>query len=98
MVLVTVSTTVCLYMGVDDMLDNMYPSDINVTCYDAETADQRQAVFERMEQYKERPEAGRLQQFKAEAEARRQLDHALKADPQERQKNKIRERGREQGE
>lgn len=61
-------------------------------------ADQRQAVFERMEQYKERPEAGRLQQFKAEAEARRQLDHALKADPQERQKNKTRERGREQGE
>ena len=61
-------------------------------------ADQRQAVFDRMEQYKERPEAGRLQQFKAEAEARRQLDHALKADTQERQKNKIRERGREQGE
>ena len=44
MVLVTVSTTVCLYMGVDDMLDNMYPSDINVSCYDAETADQRQAA------------------------------------------------------
>lgn len=61
-------------------------------------ADQRQAVFDRMEQYKERPEAGRLQQFKAEAEARHQLDHALKADTQERQKNKIHERGREQGE
>jgi hypothetical protein len=61
-------------------------------------ADQRQAVLDRIEQYKERPEAGRLQQFKAEAEARRQLDHALKVDPQERQKNKIRERGREQGE
>lgn len=61
-------------------------------------ADQRQAVFDRMEQYKERPEAGRLQHFKAEAEARRQLDHVLKADTQERQKNKIHERGREQGE
>lgn len=61
-------------------------------------ADQRQAVFERMEQYKERPEAGRLQQFKAEAEARRQLDPILKADTQERQKNKIHERDREQRE
>ena len=61
-------------------------------------ADQRQAVINRMEQYKERPEAGRLQYFKAEAEARRQLDQALKPEPQERQKNKIHERGREQGE
>ena len=44
MVLVTVSTTVCLYMGVDDMLDNMYPQDIIVTSYNAETAEQQQAV------------------------------------------------------
>lgn len=42
MVLVTVSTTVCLYMGVDDMLDNMYPQDIIVTSYNAETAEQQQ--------------------------------------------------------
>lgn len=61
-------------------------------------ADQRQAVLDRMGQYKERPEAGRLQYFKAEAEARRQLDQALKPETQERQKNKIHERGREQGE
>ena len=41
MVLVTVSTTICLYAGRDDMLANMYPSDIKgiVTLSDGQTLD-----------------------------------------------------------
>lgn len=59
-------------------------------------ADQRQAVLERMEQYKERPEAGRLEQFKAEAEARRVLDGSLKEQGKDRLHDKVKqiERGR----
>lgn len=33
MVIVTVSTTVCLYAGVGDIINNMYPYDVNVRCY-----------------------------------------------------------------
>lgn len=33
MVLVTVSTTICLYAGVDDIIDRAYPCDINVRYY-----------------------------------------------------------------
>ena len=59
-------------------------------------ADQRQAVLDRMEQYKERPEAGRLEQFKAEAEARRVLDGSLKEQGKDRLHDKVKqiERGR----
>lgn len=59
-------------------------------------ADQRQAVLERMEQYKDIPEAGRLEVFKAQAEARRVLDSALKEQTQDREheKTKIKGRGR----
>lgn len=59
-------------------------------------ADQRQAVLERMEQYKDVPEAGRLEVFKAQAEARRVLDSALKEQTQDREheKTKIKGRGR----
>lgn len=48
MVLVTVSTTVCLYVGVDDMLRSMYPNEISVTSYDIETAEQRAAAENRV--------------------------------------------------
>ena len=41
MVLVTVSTTVCLYMGVDEMLDSMYPYDISATDYTLVAPDER---------------------------------------------------------
>ena len=45
MVLVTVSTTVCLYMGVDEMLDIAYPGDINVTAaLTADAADWRDGI------------------------------------------------------
>lgn len=59
-------------------------------------ADQRQAVLERMEQYKDVPEAGRMEVFKAQAEARRVLDSALKEQTQDREheKTKIKGRGR----
>lgn len=59
-------------------------------------ADQRQAVLERMEQYKDVPEAGRMEAFKAEIEARRVLDSALKEQTQDREheKTKIKGRGR----
>lgn len=59
--------------------------------------DQRQAVLDRMEQYKEQeqPEAGRLQYFKAEMEASRQLDTALKPTAQEKNRSRAHEWGRE---
>jgi hypothetical protein len=57
-------------------------------------ADQRQAVFERMEQYKDVPEAGRMEAFKAEIEARRVLDSALKEQTQDREHEKTKVKGR----
>lgn len=57
-------------------------------------ADQRKAVLERMEQYKDVPEAGRLEVFKAQAEARRVLDSALKEQTQDREHEKTKVKGR----
>lgn len=57
-------------------------------------ADQRQAVLERMEQYKDVPEAGRMEVFKAQAEARRVLDSALKEQTQDREHEKTKVKGR----
>jgi hypothetical protein len=57
-------------------------------------ADQRQAVLERMEQYKDVPEAGRMEAFKAEIEARRVLDSALKEQTQDREHEKTKVKGR----
>lgn len=57
-------------------------------------ADQRKAVLERMEQYKDVPEAGRLEVFKAQAEAHRVLDSALKEQTQDREHEKTKVKGR----
>lgn len=57
-------------------------------------ADQRQAVLESMEQYKDVPEAGRMEVFKAQAEARRVLDSALKEKTQDREHEKTKVKGR----
>lgn len=57
-------------------------------------ADQRQAVLERMEQYKDVPKAGRMEVFKAQAEARRVLDSALKEQTQDREHEKTKVKGR----
>lgn len=58
-------------------------------------ADQRQTVLERMEQYNSH-EAGGMEVFKAEIEARRVLDSALKEQTQdmEHEKTKVKGRGR----
>jgi hypothetical protein len=58
-------------------------------------ADQRQAVLERMEQYNSH-EAGGMEVFKAEIEARKVLDSALKEQTQDREheKTKVKDRGR----
>jgi putative ABC transport system permease protein len=46
MVLVTVSTTVCLYMGVDEMLDIAYPGDLNVTAaFSADDSGSRDGIM-----------------------------------------------------
>lgn len=58
-------------------------------------ADQRQAILERMEQYKDVPEVGRMEAFKAEIEARRVLDSALKEQTQDREYEKTKVKGRE---
>lgn len=58
-------------------------------------ADQRQAILERMEQYKDVPEVGRMEAFKAEIEARRVLDSALKEQTQDREHEKTKVKGRE---
>lgn len=42
MVLVTVSTTVCLYMGIDDMLANIYPHEIQIRYFDTANSAARQ--------------------------------------------------------
>ncbi|SFS09667.1 MobQ family relaxase [Anaeromicropila populeti] len=63
-------------------------------------ADQRQAVLERMGQYKEQPAigkmSGRMEAFTADAEARRVLDSALKEQGKDRLHDKVKqiERGR----
>lgn len=56
-------------------------------------ADQRQAVLERMEQYNSH-EAGGMEVFKAEIEARRVLDSALKEQIQDREHEKTKVKGR----
>lgn len=56
-------------------------------------ADQRQAVLERMEQYNSH-EAGGMEVFKAEIEARRVLDSALKEQTQDREHEKTKVKGR----
>nr|CRY94717.1 hypothetical protein [uncultured prokaryote] len=61
-------------------------------------ADQRQAVLERMEQYKDVPEAGGMEVFKTEIEARRVLDSTLKEHTQSREREKVKEKGRGRGE
>lgn len=56
-------------------------------------ADQRQTVLERMEQYNSH-EAGGIEVFKAEIEARRVLDSALKEQIQDREHEKTKVKGR----
>jgi hypothetical protein len=56
-------------------------------------ADQRQTVLERMEQYNSH-EAGGMEVFKAEIEARRVLDSALKEQTQDREREKTKVKGR----
>lgn len=56
-------------------------------------ADQRQTVLERMEQYNSH-EAGEMEVFKAEIEARRVLDSALKEQTQDREHEKTKVKGR----
>lgn len=58
-------------------------------------ADQRQEVLDRMEQQKEAKAMGRLEYYRAEAAAQRQLDTALKQEPQTREKNRTHDRDRE---
>ena len=55
-------------------------------------ADQRQEIL--MGQQKEIPTMGRLQYYQAEAEARRQLDTALKQETQTRERNRTHDRDR----
>ena len=57
-------------------------------------ADQRQEILDRMGQQKEIPTMGRLQYYQAEAEARRQLDTALKQEVQTRERNRTHDRDR----
>lgn len=58
-------------------------------------ADQRQEVLDRMEQQKEAKAMGRLEYYRAEAAAQRQLDTALKQEPQTRERNRTHDRDRE---
>lgn len=58
-------------------------------------ADQRQEVLDRMEQQKEAKAMGRLEYYRAEAMAQRQLDTALKQEPQTRERNRTHDRDRE---
>lgn len=58
-------------------------------------ADQRQEVLDRMEQQKEAKAMGRLEYYRAEAMAQRQLDTALKQEPQTRERNRTHDRKRE---
>ena len=58
-------------------------------------ADQRQEVLDRMEQQKEAKAMGRLEYYRAEAMAQRQLDTALKKEPQTRERNRTHDRERE---
>jgi putative ABC transport system permease protein len=48
MVLVTVSTTVCLYMGIDDMLANIYPHEIQIRYFDTINSEARQDVEQKV--------------------------------------------------
>lgn len=57
-------------------------------------ADQRQEILDRMGQQKEIPTMGRLQYYQAEAEARRQLDTALKQEAPTRERNRTHDRDR----
>lgn len=57
-------------------------------------AEQRQEILDRMGQQKEIPTMGRLQYYQAEAEARRQLDTALKQEAQTRERNRTHDRDR----
>lgn len=57
-------------------------------------ADQRQEILDRMGQQKEIPTMGRLQYYQAEAEARRQLDTALKQEAQTRERDRTHDRDR----
>ena len=57
-------------------------------------ADQRQEILDRMGQQKEIPTMGPLQYYQAEAEARRQLDTALKQEAQTRERNRTHDRDR----
>lgn len=57
-------------------------------------ADQRQEILDRMGQQKEIPTMGRLQYYQAAAEARRQLDTALKQEAQTRERNRTHDRDR----
>ena len=57
-------------------------------------ADQRQEILDRMGQQKEIPTMGRLQYYQAEAEARRQLDTALKQEAQTRERSRTHDRDR----
>lgn len=57
-------------------------------------ADRRQEVLDRMEQQKEAKAMGRLEYYRAEAAAQRQLDTALKQEPQTRERNRTHDHDR----
>lgn len=46
MVLVTVSTTVCMYLGVDDSIHTRYPAEINITAYYSSLPQQEEQIEE----------------------------------------------------
>ena len=59
MVLVTLSSTICLYIGEEDMLRDLYPRNMIIDTYSAEeivTALARQAADDALEKYGETPE------------------------------------------
>lgn len=63
-------------------------------CYSSKEEWERQEILDRMGQQKEIPTMGRLQYYQAEAEARRQLDTALKQEAQTRERNRTHDRDR----
>lgn len=74
MVLVTVSTTVCLYAGVEDALRTRYPHDITVLKRDVDvgwdSADLEKKVLKHLEKYCEVQEYHGYQQFYLDAKLR----------------------------
>lgn len=67
---------------------------MNTVIKGTKTIAEYKRVREDMGQQKEIPTMGRLQYYQAEAEARRQLDTALKQEAQTRERNRTHDRDR----